>query len=264
MLCVFMEHLLCSEYGLYRALWLLYLETVFWKAQSRKTEIKAVLSSANSYLPGVQRLYCSFSVTSCFSVAKRCLTLCNPIDGSTPGCLCPPLPPRICSDSCPLSWWCYLIISSSAASFSFFLQSFPASRSFPMSRLFALGGQSIGAPASASVLPMNIQNWFPLGLTSLISLQSKEHWRVFSNTTTVQKHQFFSAQLSLWFNSHIHCISDAIQPSRPLSTPSPTAFNLSQHQDLFHWVSSLHQVTKVLEFQLQHQFFQWIFRTDFL
>ena len=83
------------------------------------------------------------------------------------------------------------------------LQSFPASGSFPVSLFFESGGQSIGASASASVLPMNIQDWFPLGLTGLISLQSKELSRVFSNTT-VQKHQFFGAQLSLWSHSHIH------------------------------------------------------------
>ena len=82
-------------------------------------------------------------------------------------------------------------------------QSFPASESFPMSWLFPSGGQSIGASASALVLPMNIQGWFPLGLTGLISLQSKGLSRVLSNTT-VQKHQFFSTELSLWSNFHIH------------------------------------------------------------
>ena len=87
--------------------------------------------------------------------------------------------------------------------FSSCLQSFSTSGSFPMSQFFASGGQSIGASASASVLPMNIQDWFRLGWTGLISLQSKGLSRVFSNTT-VQKHQFFSAQLSLWSNSHIH------------------------------------------------------------
>ena len=97
----------------------------------------------------------------------------------------------VCSDSCPLSWWCYLTISSSATFFSFCFQSFPASGSFPMSQLFTSGGQSIGTSASASVLPMNIQHWFPLGLTGLISLQSKGLWRVFSGTT-IRKHQFFS------------------------------------------------------------------------
>ena len=91
-------------------------------------------------------------------------------------------------------------ISSSVAHFSSCLQSFPASESFPMSQFFVSGGQSIGA--SASVLPMNIQGWFPLGLTGLISLPSKGFSRVFSNTA-VQKHQFFGAQLSLWSNSHI-------------------------------------------------------------
>ena len=106
--------------------------------------------------------------------------------------------PRVCSNSCSLSWWCYLIISSSEAPFSFCLQSFPASGSFPMSQLFASGGQSIGASASTSVLPMNIQGWFPLGLTGLISLQSKGLSRVFSSTT-IRKHQFFSTQLSIGF-----------------------------------------------------------------
>ena len=109
---------------------------------------------------------------------------------------CPSLPPRICSNSCPLSQWCHPTISSSVAPFCFCLQSFPAAGSFQMSQFFASGSQRIGASASASVLPKNIQDWFPLGLTGLISLLSRRLWRVFSNTT-VQKHQFFSAQLSL-------------------------------------------------------------------
>ena len=116
---------------------------------------------------------------------------------------CPSLTPTACSQSCPLSRWCHPTISSSVVPFSSWLQSFPASGSFLMSQFFASGGQSIGASASASVLPMNIQDLFPLGLTSLISLQSKGLSRVFSNTT-VQKHQFFGTQLSLWSNSHIH------------------------------------------------------------
>jgi len=115
---------------------------------------------------------------------------------------CPSPTPGACANSCPLSWWYHPTISSSVP-FSSRLQSFPASGSFPMSQFFTSGGQSIGVSASASVLPMNIQDWFPLGLTGLISLQSKGLSRVFSNTT-VQKHQFFSAQLSLWSNSHIH------------------------------------------------------------
>jgi len=112
------------------------------------------------------------------------------------GSPCPSPTPRVYSNSCPLSWWCHPIISSSVVPFSYCFQSFPASRSFQMSQFFASGGQSIGASASASVLPMNIQDWSPLGWTGWISLQSKEFSRVFSNTT-VQKHQFFSAQLSL-------------------------------------------------------------------
>ena len=107
---------------------------------------------------------------------------------------CPSPTPRVYSNSCPLSWWCHPTILSSVVPFSC-LQSFPASGSFQMSQFFASGGQSIGVSASASVLPMNIQDWFPLGWTSWISFQSKGLSRVFSNT--VQKHQFFGAQLSL-------------------------------------------------------------------
>ena len=102
-----------------------------------------------------------------------------------------------------LGWWCHPTISSSVVPFSSHLHSFPALGSFPVSQLFTSGGQSIGTSASASVLPMNIQDWFLLGLTGLISLPSKGLSRIFSNTT-VQKHQFFSTQLSLWSNSHIH------------------------------------------------------------
>ena len=115
---------------------------------------------------------------------------------------CPSSTPRVYSNSCPLSRWCHPTISSSVIPFSSRLQSFPVSGSFLMSQFFASGGQSIGVSASASVIPMNIQDWFPLGLTGLI-LQSKGLSRVFSNTT-VQKHQFFSTDLSLWSNSHIH------------------------------------------------------------
>ena len=116
---------------------------------------------------------------------------------------CPSPTPRACSNSCSSSRWCHSTISSSVVPFSSCLQSFPASGSFLMSQFFASGGQSIGVSASASVLPMNIQDWFPLGWTDWISLQSKGLSRVFPKTT-VQKHQFFSAQLCLWSNSHIH------------------------------------------------------------
>ena len=193
---------------------------------------------------------------------QSCLTLCNPIDGSPPGFPVPgilqartlewfaisfsnawkwkvktkpltrvwlfatpwtaayqappfmgfsrqeywsglPLPspnpsptPRVCSNSCPWNWWGHPTVSSSVVPVSSCLQSFTASGSFPRNQFFTSGGQSIGVSTSASVLPMNIQNWFPLGWTGWISLQSEGLSRFFSNTT-VQKHQFFGAQLSL-------------------------------------------------------------------
>ena len=114
---------------------------------------------------------------------------------------CPSLSPRVFSNSCPLNRWCHPTISSSVTHFSFCPQSFLASGSFPLSWLFESGGQSIGASASASVLPMNIQGWLPLELTGLISLLTKGLSRALS---TVWKHQFFSAQTSFWSNSPIH------------------------------------------------------------
>ena len=116
---------------------------------------------------------------------------------------CPSPTPGVHSNSCPSSQWCHPAISSSVVPFSSCPQSLPASGSFPMSQLFASGGQSIGVSASASVLPMNIQGWSPLEWTGWISLQSKGLSRVFSKTT-LQKHQFFGAQLSSQSNCHIH------------------------------------------------------------
>ena len=115
---------------------------------------------------------------------------------------CPSPTPGVHPNPCPSSWWCHPAITSSLVPFSSCLQSFPAWGSFLMSQLFASGGQSFGASASASVLPMNIQDWFPLGLTSFIFLQSKELSRVFSNTTV----QFFDTLPSLWSNFHIHTL----------------------------------------------------------
>ena len=109
---------------------------------------------------------------------------------------CPSPTPRACSNSYPSSQWCHPIISSSVVPFSSCLQSFPISGSFPVSQFFTSGGQSFGVSASASILPMNIQDWFPLGWTGWISLQSKGLPRVVSNTT-IQKYQFFGTQLSL-------------------------------------------------------------------
>ena len=142
---------------------------------------------------------------SCFQwtseVAPSCLTLWDPVDCSKPGfpvlhCL-----QSLLKLSCPLSRWCHPTISSSVTLFSSCLQSFPASGSFPVRWLFASGGKNNGA--SGSVLPINIQGWFPLRLTGLTSLLSKGLSRVFSSTI-VWKHQFFGTQPSLWFSSHIH------------------------------------------------------------
>ena len=120
----------------------------------------------------------------------------------TPWTSCPSPTPGACSNSCPLSRWCHPTISPSVVPFSC-LQSFSASESFPVNQYFKSGGQNIGVSASAAVLPMNDQDWFPLGLIGLISLLSRGRSRVFSNTT-VQKHQFFGTQFSLRSNSHIH------------------------------------------------------------
>ena len=133
------------------------------------------------------------------SVQFSCSVMCDSLRHNEPQHARPPCPsptPRVHPNSCPLSWWCHPTISSSVVPFSSFPQSFPASGSSPMRQLFTSGSQSSGVSASASVLPMNTQDWSPLGWTGWISLQSKELSRVFSNTT-VQKHQFFCAQLSL-------------------------------------------------------------------
>ena len=137
-------------------------------------------------------------IASCCSVTKFCQNL-QPHGQQHARLSCPSPCPGVGSNSCLLSWWCHPTISSSVTRFSSCPQSFPASGSFPMSGLFASGGPGIGA--SASVLPMNIQGLFPLGMTYLISLMSKGLWKIFSSTT-VQKHQFFSTLLSLWSNPH--------------------------------------------------------------
>ena len=141
-------------------------------------------------------------ICSCCSVAQSCPPLCNPMDCSTPGFPVLQYLPE-CAQTRPLSKWCHPTISSSIAHFSSCPESFPGSGSFPVSQLLASYGQSIGASASALALPMNIQGWPPLGVTVLISLLTTGLSRVFSNTT-VQKHQFFGTQPSLWSNSHIH------------------------------------------------------------
>ena len=136
------------------------------------------------------------------SVAQSCPTLCDPMNRSMSD-----LPVhhqlRVQPNSCPLSQWCHTTISSSVVPFASCPQSFPASGSFQMSQLIASGGQSIGVSASTSVLLMNTQDWSSLGRTGWIFLLSKRLSRILSNTT-VQKHQFFGAPLSLLSNSHIH------------------------------------------------------------
>ena len=144
-------------------------------------------------------------VVLCYSVQFGRSVVSDSLRPHEPQHARPPYPSPtagICPNPCTLSRWCHPTILSSVVSFSC-PQSFPASGSSQMSQLFASGGHSIGVSASTSVLPMNTQDWSPLGWTGWISLQSKGLSRVFSNTT-VQKHQFFSAQLSSQSNSHIH------------------------------------------------------------
>ena len=152
-----------------------------------------------------ERLYYSFTQFYNFSVqfssvAQSCPTLCDPMNRSM---RCPSPSPGVHSDSHPSSRWCHPAISPSVIPVSSCPQSLPASESFPMSQLFAWGGQSTGVSALASFLPKNTQGWSPSEWTGWISVQSKGLSRVFSNTT-VQKHQFFGTQLSSQSNSHIH------------------------------------------------------------
>jgi len=148
------------------------------------------------------------SIIQFSSVTQSCPTLCN--QHARPPCPSPT--PRVHPNPCPTSQWCHPSISSSIIPFSSCPQSLPASRPFTVSQLFTWGSQSIGVSALASVLPMNTQDWSPLWWTGWISLQSKGLSRVFSNTT-VQKHQFFSTQLSSQSNSHIHTwLLDKPQP----------------------------------------------------
>ena len=142
---------------------------------------------------------------SLYSVQFSCSVVSDSLRPHEPQHARPPCPsptPGVYPNPCPLSRWCHPTTSSSVIPFSSCPQSFPASGSFPVSQLFASGGLSIGASASASVLSMNIQDWFRLELTSLILL-SKGLSRVFSSTT-IWNHQFFDAQPSLWPNCHIH------------------------------------------------------------
>ena len=198
---------------------------------------------------------------------------------------CPSPAPGVYSNPCPQSRWCHPSISSSVFPFSSCPQSVPASGSFPMSQLFAWGGQSTGVSTSASVLPMNSQDWsmYTYGWFTLLYKQKLTQYCK-ANILKFKINQFSSVtkscptlcnpmdcsmpgfpvhhQLPELAQTHVHWDGDIIQPS--VSSPSPPAFNLSQYQSLLQWVSSSHQVAKALELWLQHQSFQWIFRTDFL
>ena len=144
-------------------------------------------------------MYIKFS--SVWSLLMSDSLRCHGLQHTRPPCPSPT--PRACSNSCQSSRWYHPTVLSPVIPFSSCLQSFPVSGSLPMSQFFASGGKSIGVSTSASVFPMNTQDWSPLGWTVWISLQSKALSRVFSSTT-VQKHQFCLTQSSLWSNSHIH------------------------------------------------------------
>ena len=160
----------------------------------------------------MDQVLATFNWVQFSSVDQSCPTLCNPMDCYMPRPSCPSPTRGVYSTPCPLSWWCHPAIWSSIVPFSSHLKFFRASGSFQISQFFASSDQSIGVSASISILPMNIQDQFPLGWTGWISLQSKGLSRVFSNTT-VEKHQFFGAHLSLQSNSHIH--------TWPLEKPQP-------------------------------------------
>ena len=163
---------------------------MYWKVRTYQRFLLLVFNNNHC------RKECSVQFSS---VAQSCLTLWpRELQHVRPPCPSPT--PGVYSNSYPSNLWCHPTISSSIALFSSCPQSFPASTSFPVSQFFTSGGRSIGASASASVLPMNIQDWFPLGWTGWNLLQSKGLSRIF---TTIWKHQFFSSKPILWSNSHI-------------------------------------------------------------
>ena len=169
-----------------------------WQMNSPRSDSKekAQMQACKSEI----QFYNQISAIYC-SVAQSCPTLCDPMNRSTPGFPVLHYIPAFAQTSCLLSQWGHLIILSSVSSSFSGPQSFPTSVSFPVNQLFASDGQRIAA--STSVLPMNIQDWFPLGLTGFISLLLKEISRIFPSTT-IWKHQFFSTQSCLWSNFHIH------------------------------------------------------------
>ena len=177
---------------------ILILNRLFQNTEKEETHSKSVHKAISTLK--TMKLQCPSSVQSSRSDMSDSLRPHGLQHARPP---CPSPTPGVHSNSCPSSRWCHPAISSSAIPFSSCLQSFPTSGSFQMTQLFASGGQSIGVSSSASVLPKNTQGWSPSEWTDWISLQSKGLSRVFSSTT-VQKHQFFSTQLSSQSNSHIH------------------------------------------------------------
>ena len=171
---------------------------------------------------------------------------------------CPSPTPRVRLNPCPSSRWCHPTISSSVVPFSSCPQSFPASGSSPTRKLFASGGQRIGASASTLVFPMN--QFSSVQFSSVIQSCPTLYDPIDCRMPRFPVYH----QLPELAQTHVHRVGDTIPPSHPLTSPSPPTFNLSKCQGLFQWVGSSYQGAKVLEFQLQHQSFQWIFMTDFL
>ena len=172
------------------------------------SNICCIIKKAREFQESIYICFIDFSVQFSHTVGSDILWPHGLQHSRSP---CPSSTPGVYSNSCPLNQWCHPTISSSVIPFSSCLQSFPVSGSFPVSQFCPSGGQSIGVSASTSVLPVNIQDWSPLGWTCWISLQSKALSRIFSNTT-VQKHQFFGSQLSLCSSSHIYTSLTMLKP----------------------------------------------------
>ena len=239
------------------------------KMQYRKTRVQRETSTIGDcfcstgyrLVSWVRLSVCGLVFIQLSSAAQSCLTLCKLMDCCTPDF---PVLHQLLEFAQTHIHWVKDAMQPSHPLSSPSPPAFNLSQ-HPMSQFFTSGGHSIGASASASVLPINIQGWFPLGLTSFQFSSVTQSCPTLCDpmdcsTPGLPVHH----QLPESTQTHVHGVGDAIQPSHPLSSPSPPALNLSQHQGLFKWVRSLHQVAKVLEFQLQYQSYQWTPRTDLL